>query len=86
MIIISQDKTIIINFNNAEAIEIGNVEENQGKGIIYVRLKSDYFYEIGEYRTEERAKEVLQEIIEVYRHQTNKYHFSEVSNIYEMPE
>lgn len=63
MIIVSQDKSVIVNFNNVEAIEIGNVEENQCKGTIYARLVSDYFYKIGEYKTEERAKEVLQEII-----------------------
>lgn len=66
MIIVSQDKSVIVNFNNIEAIEIGNVEENQCKGIIYARLVSDYFYKIGEYKTEERAKEVLQEIINKY--------------------
>ena len=67
MIIVSQDKSVIVNFNNVEAIEIGNAEENYGKGIIFVRLKSDYFYRIGGYKTEERAKEVLQEIIKEYK-------------------
>lgn len=62
MIIVNQDKSVIVNFNNVEAIEIGNIEENQCKGTIYARLVSDYFYKIGEYKTEERAKEVLQEI------------------------
>lgn len=62
MITVSQDKSVVVNFNNVEAIEIGNVEENQHKGTIYVRLLSDYFYKIGEYSTEERAKEVLAEI------------------------
>lgn len=67
MIIVSQDKSVIVNFNNVEAIEIGNVEENQCKGTIYARLVSDYFYKIGEYETEERAKEVLKEIARYYR-------------------
>lgn len=66
MIIVSQDKSVIVNFNNVEAIEIGNVEENQCKGTIYARLASGYFYKTGEYKTEERAKEVLQEIIQAY--------------------
>ena len=66
MIIVSQDKSVIVNFNNVEAIEIGNVEENQYKGTIYARLVSDYFYKIGEYKTEERAKEVLRKILEKY--------------------
>lgn len=64
MIIVSQDKTFMLNFDNIESIEIGNFEENRGKAIIYARLTSDYFYTIGEYNTIERAKEVLQEIIE----------------------
>ena len=66
MIIVGQEKDIIINFNNIESIEIGNVEENGGKAVIYVRTVSDYFYKIGEYATEERAKEVLKKIIESY--------------------
>ena len=66
MLILSQDKTFILNFNNIESIEIGNFEENRGKGIIYARLTSDYFYTIGEFNTIERAKEVLQEIISFY--------------------
>lgn len=70
MIIVSQDKSVIVNFNNVEAIEIGNVEENQCKGIIYARLVSAYFYKIGEYKTEERALEVLNEIQQVFT--TNK--------------
>ena len=67
MIIVSQDKSIIVNFNSVEAIEIGNPKENQFKGTIYARLMSDYFYKIGEYKTEERAKEVLQEIVKAYQ-------------------
>lgn len=67
MIIVSQDKSVIVNCENMESIEIGNVAENQGKGIIYARLVSDYFYKIGEYKTEERAKEVLKEIARFYR-------------------
>lgn len=66
MIIVSQDKSVIVNCENMESIEIGNVEENQGKGIIYARLVSDYFYKIGEYATEKRAEEVLREIIKCY--------------------
>lgn len=67
MLILSQDQSFILNFDNIESIEIGNFEENRGRGIIYARLTSDYFYTIGEYNTIERAKEVLQEIIEAYK-------------------
>ena len=79
MIIVSQDKSVIVNFDNVEAIEIGNVEENQYKGIIYARLVSDYFYKIGEYKTEERVKEVIQEIIRYYA-------IANIGQVFEMPE
>lgn len=94
MLILSQDKSFILNFDNIESIEIGNFEENRGRGIIYVRLTSDYFYTIGEYNTIERAKEVLREIIEEYKSQ--KYIVFNAENgeceqienkrVYEMPE
>lgn len=71
MIIISQDKSIVVNFNNINAIEIGNARENQYRGTIYARLLSDYFYKIGEYSTKERAKEVLQEIVTRYKNWAN---------------
>lgn len=74
MLILSQDKSVILNFDNIESIEIGIFEENRGRGIIYVRLTSDYFYTIGEYNTIERAKEVLQEIINCYG-QTEQYKY-----------
>lgn len=91
MIIVSQDKSVIVNFNNVEAIEIGNVEENQCKGTIYARLVSDYFYKIGEYATEKRAKEILQDIIKEYRHyrtaECDGYtNVLEETAVYEMPE
>lgn len=64
MIIVSQDKTMIFNFNNIETIGIGNPLENiNGKFIILAETTSDNQYPIGEYKTEERAKEVLNEII-----------------------
>lgn len=66
MIIVSQDKSFIVNFNNVDSIEIGNVEDNQAKGVIYARLKNDYFYKLGLYATEERAKEVLKGIADRY--------------------
>lgn len=89
MLILSQDKSFILNFDNIESIEIGNFEENRGRGIIYARLTSDYFYTIGEYNTIERAKEVLQEIIEHYK--INDWIQSDsvtIKNkvVYEMPE
>ena len=62
MIIISQDKTEIINFNNIESIWICSDEE----GIFTIEATADTNATLGYYDTEERAKEVLQEIIRKY--------------------
>jgi len=61
MIIVSQDKEDIINLDNIKMII---VDENI-VGIDVNFAKAD-FYEIGSYESEERAKEVLQEIINFY--------------------
>lgn len=60
MIIISQDKNGILNFNNIQLCRI-----NQ-EGIVYVFLNEYNSFKLGEYSTEERAKEVLQEIVKKY--------------------
>lgn len=76
MIIIGQDKDIAVNFNNIDAIKIGNTR-NQYRETIYARLSSDYFYKIGEYKTEERAEEILRDIA----------HWYEIdAKVYRMPE
>ena len=68
MIIVSQYKTMVINFENVEIIGVGNPLENDlGKFPIVITTISDNEYPIAIYETEERAKEVLQEIIEIHR-------------------
>lgn len=59
MIIVSQDKKSIYNFENIKSIDIVKNE-------IYLTddILADIGTRIGEYKTEERAKEVLEEIIE----------------------
>ncbi len=64
MIIVSQNKEIIVNFDNVESIDI--VVDLDGTG----KLPHKIYYEtnskreeLGTYKTEERAKEVLQHII-----------------------
>lgn len=90
MVIISQDKTMILNFENIETIEIGNpLENNDGKFKILCDTTSDNQYTIAEYETEERAKEVLQEIISkykitLYNSKTNETVVN-VPKVYEMP-
>ena len=68
MIIINQDKTIILNFENIETIGIGNpLENNNGKFKILCDTTSDNQYTMAEYENEEKAKEVLQMIVGLYR-------------------
>lgn len=62
MIIVSQDKTKIVNFDNLIQIYITQDEEETANFIRYESVDSLY-EDLGEYKTEERAKEVLQEII-----------------------
>ena len=66
MIIVSQDKTKIVNFDNLIQIYITQDEEETVNFIRYESVDSLY-EDLGEYKTEERAKEVLQEIISKYK-------------------
>lgn len=64
MIIVSQDKGTIINVKNIEALGIGNpLNDEDGKFKILANTISDNQYTIAKYKTEERAKEVLQDIV-----------------------
>lgn len=88
MIIVSQDKKEVINFENILSVKLfHDDEDNECLYEIYttVNAPGDNYILLGEYNTEERAKEVLQEIVELYRNQVNKYHYTNVNNVYEMP-
>lgn len=64
MIIISQDKGKIMNFDNMTRIYI---TFDEGDDVCIRTDTVDSLYEnLGYYKTEERAKEVLEEIIELY--------------------
>lgn len=65
MIIVSQDKGKIINFDNMTRVYI---TFDEGDDDVYIRTETvDSLYEdLGYYKTEERAKEVLQEIAQKY--------------------
>lgn len=66
MIILSQDKLQIFNFRTAKNIwiEEEEVEINQIEQIVYsIYIDGEI---VGAYETKERAKEVLQEIIQKY--------------------
>ena len=57
MIIVSQNKTKIVNFDNLIQIYITQDEEETANFIRYESVDSLY-EDLGEYKTEERAKEV----------------------------
>ena len=61
MIIVSQEKNRIINFDNILQIYITIDEDDKGCYIQYEDCNNSY-EGLGKYNTEERAKEVLQEI------------------------
>lgn len=75
MIIVSQDKDFIVNFKNIHSIGVDKV--NGEYHINFVVGSGDGT--LGQYATKERAKEVLQEIIERYRE-------INTNTVYEMPE
>lgn len=95
MIIVSQDKKNIFNFENIEFIEIA-----ENKTTIRCQCKIDLNCWLGNYKTEERAKEVLSEIaiaqsnFEYFKNATKEgkdyiinllKHKYEKFDIYEMP-
>ena len=67
MIIVSQYKHEVWNFNNLEIIYVPRETQYEGIWSIKTQDQNGDIYELGNYGTKERAKEVLQEIIEKYR-------------------
>lgn len=62
MIIVSQEKDEIVNFDKIESIWLST----DGEGRFTIEATADTNSTLGRYETEERAKEVLQEIIKYY--------------------
>ena len=60
MIIVSQGNNIIANFDNIKSLDI---DRSNGRYIVECNFTNKNNIYLGEYATEERAKEVLQEII-----------------------
>lgn len=88
MIIVNQNKKAITNFNNIETIMISehslsDITDKKDYKIISFdntyRSSDDYSDVLGTYTTEERAKEVLHEIIEIHK-------VAIPTAVYEMPE
>ena len=65
MIIVSQNKAEIVNFNNIGKIYIDY--SNGNYKVICTDIQGCFLTSLAEYKTEERAKEVLQEIIDNYK-------------------
>lgn len=81
MIIVSQDRDLIINFNQVEEIYVADKYISVNFGLSNNEV-------LATYKTEERAKEVLQEIIESYTNWNNLVcgqPTGECSPKYEMP-
>lgn len=62
MIIVSQDKKKIINFERITKITVGGTGILVGDNVFIPKGE-----EIAKYETEERAKEVLQEIVDMHK-------------------
>lgn len=88
MIIVSQDKDAILNFDNVIGIRTAVDVESKKEKLIAIDIIDGERYCIAKYTTEERAKEVLEEIIKTYTCWENfKYGIAEGIGTpkYEMP-
>ena len=88
MIILSQNKMMLINFDNISGIVIRkNNEDNMWQ--LQCKANEENKRILGKYKTEERAKEVLEVIFdffEVSQRMCNSNFFSERTFTYKMPE
>lgn len=66
MIIVSQDKGKIINFDNMTRVYI-TFDEGDDDVCIRTETVDSLYEDLGYYKTEGRAKEVLQEIVSKYK-------------------
>ena len=91
MIIVSKDKCTIVNFSNIQNIRIEPYGTHiKGKKIykIFTGNFEGYTTELGKYETEERAREVLREIITRHKNWENMKMGQPsgiCSPVYEMP-
>lgn len=67
MLIISQDKNFMINFNNFVYIDIEKNSFDKYVVEAYYNSKDEDYVWLGEYSTIEKAREILEEIIEEYK-------------------
>lgn len=67
MIIVSQDKKRIVNFDNLTQVYITHCEEDNTGYFIRFETVDSLYEDLGEYATEERAKEILRMIVSAYQ-------------------
>ena len=84
MIIISQEKDAILNFDNVITIRTATDIESKKERLVAIDTIDGERYYIAKYATEERAKEVLREIIDTYKF-NRKEAVGQVRAFYEMP-
>ena len=88
MLILSQDKELIVNINNKEDISLKeDYYEGHFNGV-KIMAGNKIYSTLGLYATKERAKEVLQEIIEKYKEENYAMieSMAKAQLVYEMPE
>ena len=92
MLIVNQDKEEIINFDNMTRVYI-TFDEDDDYVCIRTETVDSLYEDLGYYKTEARAKEVLQEIINKYKeYATIQNRVGSISDVkilpkvYEMPE
>ncbi|MBQ9657630.1 MAG: hypothetical protein IJV31_02545 [Clostridia bacterium] len=87
MIIVSQDKTEIVNFDNVINVQFLDIDGDYVISATAVVGTDDIYRELGYYKTEERAKEVLKDIVNKYK----QFNFDKnqavtiLPKVYEMP-
>lgn len=87
MIIFSQNKDEIVNFDNIINIMITDCDGDFVISAVALVGIDDVYRELGYYKTEERAKEVLNEIVNKYRqwNKDNNNSVTVIPKVYEMP-
>lgn len=80
MIIVSQDKDTIINFDSTMAVKVSklNCSDTDYTHSIFAYDNIKNVFNIGNYKTKERAKEVLIDIVE-------NYNITPLAMVYKMP-
>lgn len=84
MIIISQEKDAILNFDNVITIRTATDIESKKERLVAIDTIDGERYYIAKYATEERTKEVLREIIDTYKF-NRKEAVGQAQAFYEMP-